>query len=160
MPTPTYDLISSTTLATSTSSVTFSGFPTDGTYRDLVLVCDATSASGTVLSLRYNSDTGSNYSTVFMFGSSGGTGAGGGTSTSVGILTISTTKNNIITSIMDFSATDKHKTGLSRANRNGDTVSALASTWANTSAITTLQVFGDPNTFDAGSRFDLYGIAS
>jgi hypothetical protein len=49
MPTPTYDLIESTALGSSASSITFSSIPS--TYRDLVLVIDVIGTDSSVNTL-------------------------------------------------------------------------------------------------------------
>jgi hypothetical protein len=61
---------------------------------------------------------------------------------------------------MDYSATDKHKTVLSRNNVAGGGVDAFANRWANTAAITSVEVrvstggqfFATPTTLS------LYGV--
>jgi hypothetical protein len=159
MPTPTYDLIASNVLGSSAASVTFSSIP--ATYRDLVLVVEAAVVSSSNdLYLRFNGDTGSNYSEVTMRGADA-------TSTSAtrdaarvsqsGIMAAA--KGLIITQILDYSATDKHKTLLSRSGgTNG--VNAIANRWANTSAITSIYLLTDSQNFAAGASFYLYGIVS
>jgi len=161
MATPTYDLLDSTTLSASASSVTFTSI--DQSYRDLVLVIDVINAdSGNkAVFCQLNGDTGSNYPYVRM--------AGNGTSTSSFVvstdfhLNLSNT-NDSTTSIgiahfMDYSATDKHKTVLSRQNRVG-LVSAKAHRYANTDAITSMLFFLNSGDIASGSTLSLYGIAS
>jgi hypothetical protein len=67
-------------------------------------------------------------------------------------------------SIMDYSATDKHKSTLirSRSSRdNGDTdTTAGAGRWANTAAVNSLRFYLTGGSFAAGSNFQIYGIAS
>jgi hypothetical protein len=62
--------------------------------------------------------------------------------------------------IMDYSATDKHKTLLVRWDtaRTGGFALAQATRWANTAAITSIQVLQDSGTISAASRIDLYGV--
>jgi hypothetical protein len=164
MPTPTYRALANITLGSSASSVTFSSIP--ATFRDLVLVYAGTqtNASGEIW-IRYNSDTGSNYSTVQM----GGLGSGSGFSTSYTTTRIVPTANqaesttvitNIVMSIFDYSATDKHKTSLVRANNSALGTQAQANRWANTAAITTVEITTGTGQLAAGSTFALYGIAS
>jgi hypothetical protein len=145
MATPTYTLIDSTVLGSSASSVTFSSIPAD--YRDLVLVVE----TDTAVWLRPNSDSGTNYSAVFMYGSGGGTGSGSGTG-----FTLANIGANGMAQIFDYSATDKHKTILSKYNLP-TYVEARASRWADTSAITSL-LLDCSSTFASGSTFYLYGI--
>ena len=167
MATATYDLLDSTTLASSASSVTFSSISQD--YRDLVLVIDSLTSSAAQVSFRLNSDTGSNYSRVWAEGYSGGSIES--QSTTEGLVrladeTYSNTSRGYLATInfMDYSATDKHKTMLSRTGRGTtpfEGTNMTASRWANTAAITTIQLLnaGGQN-FLADSTFRLYGIAS
>jgi hypothetical protein len=175
MPTATYIALANTTLSTSAGSVTFSSIP--ATYRDLVVVLGdirRTSAGAATINvgLRFNSDTGTNYPYVRMKGSSGGVISqafsiagsmfdviGGGVDTDV--------RSMSIINIMDYSATDKHKTGLTRYNLNANDTTANAFRWANTNAITSITLLTlDTNAgtassaFAAGSTFALYGIVS
>ena len=67
--TGTYTLISSQTLGSATSTLTFSNIP--GTYTDLVLVVSGKSTAAGVqdgLAIRVNSDSGANYSATYMRG--------------------------------------------------------------------------------------------
>ena len=156
----TYDLLDSVTLASSASSVTFSSISQD--YGDLVLIMDVLGSGGTTTPrYQFNSDTGANYSYVQMFGDGSTPQSYSGTGqTRISELSASTTTRNITTiQIMDYSATDKHKAVLSRSNRADNGVLGMASRWANTAAITSIEVFVTSNNFAAGSTWHLYGIA-
>lgn len=158
-----YTVLGNTTLATASSSVTFSSIP--GGYKDLVLVVNAaTTTNYAGANFQLNGDTGSNYSVVRASGS--GTSASSGTATtSFGYLTFdgaapTTEANSIIAEFLDFSATDKHKTVLVRNNSTSGAVPAvemMANRWANTAAITTLLVLTG-SSFAAGSTFRLLGV--
>ena len=65
---------------------------------------------------------------------------------------------NLICQFMDSSATDKHKTVLTRDNDAGFQVGARAFRWANAAAITSIQVFVSAGTFNSGSTFNLFGV--
>ena len=160
MPTPTYIALANTTLGSSTSSITFSSIP--ATYRDLVLVIDnATTSVNQQFNFRFNSDSGSNYNHVYAASVAAGPESAGQSNQAQGRLgNIGTSAGNHIAQIMDYSATDKHKTVLVRSNIVGASQTwMLANRWASTSAITSLQVFTG-NTMPAGVTFALYGIAS
>ena len=165
MPTPTYTPLATVTLGSSASSVTFSSIPTDGTYRDLVLVTKGGGGANVFVSI--NGDTtNSNYSAVQMSGTG---------SVAVGALPTPDTAQArflnyygfmtadlntvIITQFMDYSATDKHKTYLSRSNNAANGVAALAGRRANTEAITSIAIISD-GSFLTGSTFNLFGIAA
>ncbi len=70
----------------------------------------------------------------------------------------------MIINVMDYSATDKHKTALIRGGSNtagNPGVTMTAGRWASTSAITSLAVnTAYSRSWAAGSTFSLYGIAS
>ena len=162
--TPTYDLIASNVLTSSASSVTFSSIP--ATYRDLVLVVEYLSATAgnAEARLRFNSDTGSNYSTVVMTGDGSTASSGTYSLTEIYGSNATTTDRRInIYQIMDYSATDKHKTVLIRSNRasgSGPTVEALAGRWANTAAINSITVRAKDADFASAATFYLYGIVA
>jgi hypothetical protein len=165
MPTPTYDLISSTTLAAATSEVVFGSLPQ--TYRDLVLVVNGTTSGGNTGPIgRFNLDAGTNYPQVFMWATTAaqsGTNAGSGfsiTSTS----SLAGERFQGVVSVMDYAVTDKHKTVLSRSGYTNAAsiriVEASASRWTNTAAITTFAVVSTGNNFAIGSTFNLFGVIS
>ena len=162
MPTPTYTPLATITLSSSDSEIIFANIPATP-YRDLILVIAANyvTSDGNI-QLRFNGDGGSNYSNVYFGGngSSPFTGTlslpwiyGGGANTSQG--------NSQIFQIMDYSATDKHKTVLNRTVEVGGAVYAWANRWASTAAINTIRIVGQDGTrsFASGSTFSLYGIA-
>jgi hypothetical protein len=170
MPTPTYIALANITLGSSASSVTFSSIP--ATYRDLVLVIAAASNdSNQTAIMRFNGDTAGNYNMVHMIGTGGGSGSSQ-TENSVGFLNISkgigvpTSLGDvtIISQIMDYSATDKHKTALTRANSVNSPfpgTSAQAGRWGNTVAITSVAIaLSSGGNYITGSTFSLYGIRS
>ena len=70
-----------------------------------------------------------------------------------------TTKGMGSTQFMDYSATDKHKSALSRANNAEIGTMASALRWANTAAITSIESFAFSNSWAAGGTVNLYGIA-
>jgi hypothetical protein len=165
MPTPTYTALANITLGSSASSVTFSSIP--ATYRDLVLVVNGNVTSNAIAIVRFNSDSGTNYPQVYMWGTSSaqsGTNATSGHAiTSTNIASSGSGFSGLV-SVMDYATTDKHKTVLSRSGygipTTGLIVESSATRWANTAAITSLAVVTNANQFTAGSRFDLYGIVS
>lgn len=153
--------LANVTLGSSASSVTFSSIT--GSYRDLVLVISAPMSSGGVFGyLRFNGDSGSNYSAVRMFGSGSTTGSDTGLigASAINFSEFYVEQNITTVNIMDYTATDKHKTVLSRANAPGNYVFGIAGRWANTAAITSLTVSTSSSTWAAGSTFALYGVSA
>jgi hypothetical protein len=59
---------------------------------------------------------------------------------------------------MDYSATDKHKTVLVRANSANTETEANASRWTSTSAITSIAINFLGTDLNGGSTLSLYGI--
>ena len=155
--TNTYTPLATLTLTGTDTEIVFSSIP--ATYRDLVLVVAGTSDANTGLYLRFNSDTGTNYTTVGMYGN--------GSSAISFSQSLSFTNTNFISNtqgvntvqVMDYSATDKHKTILARASYAGNQAQAAAARWANTAAITSITLFMDGGrSFQTGSTFSLYGV--
>jgi hypothetical protein len=151
-------------LGSATSSVTFSSIA--GTYRDLILV--TVTSRDTVQDgnqqVRFNSDTGSNYPRVEMGGN--GSSASSRVLTTSGITdtsisnTVYSSPSSVIWNILDYAATDKHKSALVRANSNNGVV-ASAGRWASTSAVTSLTVVAmNGSVYAAGSTFALYGVSA
>jgi hypothetical protein len=145
------------TLASAAASVTFSSIP--ATYRDLVVVFNgAQNASSTSYVMRFNGDSASNYTYVYM--SSAGDPnptSGSGSFTGIAPGVIGTTRTNILYQVMDYSATDKHKTVLTRTDDPGTQTVAWASRWANTAAITSVAVVSG-NQFVSGTTVSMYGV--
>jgi hypothetical protein len=164
MPEPTYTALATVTLGSSASSVTFSSIP--ATYRDLILVFNGTVTGGNGgANMRLNGDTGSNYPFVFMRNVNNTPASEAATESRIPITVSTTTANTRIQSnatIMDYSATDKHKTTLVRSGYTEPTTStmveATASRWANTAAVTSLLIYTTANNFSTGSTFSLYGV--
>jgi hypothetical protein len=154
--TGTYTLIASNTLGSAQSSVTFSSIP--GTYTDLVLVFNGTLSGVTSAYVRYNSDSGTNYSRTSLYGDGSSAGSNRGSNdTYYEAFYIGTDNSTSILQILDYSNTTTHKTSLSR-NNGGGYVSARVGLWRNTNAITTLLLAPTSGNFNSGSTFKLYGI--
>lgn len=161
MPTPTYVALQTITLGSSASEVVFSDFPQ--TFRDLVLVFSGDGTSGGAdIAIRLNNDTGSNYNRVFMIGN--GSTTASGTSSNVSRMDAMSAANGrqltLTAHIMDSSASDKHKTVLTRDNDSGFQVGARAFRWANTAAVTSVQVLVSAGSFTSGTTISLYGVAA
>jgi hypothetical protein len=154
MPTPTYTPLATVTLSSTASSVTFSNIP--ATYRDLILVSVPLHASGAGLRMTINGST-SDGSYVVMYGLGSGSGASGTGSVVIGATSDTAPSTNIL-QVMDYSATDKHKTFLLRSDRAGAGTLAYAQRWAQTAAITSLALVPDTGVIASGSTFNLFGV--
>jgi hypothetical protein len=156
-------LLINQTLSASTASVTFANITQD--YRDLILVCTYSQGTGgNQPRIQINADTGSSYSVV---------GATGYSTSSVASWSYSSTEIHPMNytgitagetglwkvEFLDYSASDRHKTVLSRSNHSGE-VDMNAARWANTAAITSVAISPQSGTFNAGSTFYLYGVTA
>ena len=156
----TYEAIATQTLGSAASSVTFSSIT--GTYTDLILIFDGTTASGGYPSLRFNGDTGTNYSATVMRGN--GSAAGSTRYSTANEMDIamgsplSTSQNNIIIQVMNYSNSTTYKTILARTNNASVETGAGVGLWRSTSAITSVTLKSNSPNFDVGSTFSLYGI--
>lgn len=159
--TPTYTLLDSVTLASSAASVTFSSITQD--YRDLVLVVEGLGVSAGFFGYRFNSDSGANYNSLVAIGDGSSGSSFGSSGDNIGYIGgqySTTVKTLSILQIMDYSATDKHKSVIARNNRADGFTAMAAGRWASTAAITSIYL-DFTNTaldFDTGSTFYLYGI--
>jgi hypothetical protein len=162
--TSTYEAIATQTLSSPTGSVTFTSIPQ--TYTDLVLVTSVIGTTGDYLRLRLGNgslDTGSNYSTTVLAGSSAGANSyryAGNTVAYIFVegLTNSSTPTINKMDILNYKNTTTFKTLLNRASSNGTVSETSVSLWRSTAAINTIRVFQDTYNMAAGSTFTLYGI--
>jgi hypothetical protein len=156
----TYEKIATYTAPSSTSTYTFSSIPS--TYTDLVLVVDYDSSSTIIANiyLRFNGDTGSNYSFTYLQGtgsaaqsgrSSGATAIEAGYQSAVG-------RSNILAQVQNYSNSTTYKTAISRHNDTPGVVQTYVGLWRNTAAITSLSLTCSNQSFVTGSTFTLYGI--
>ena len=161
MPKKTYTQINSVTLAAASSSITFNSIPQN--FRDLVLIQTGNSSNTSInsLQIRMNNDSGSNYAGVVMGADAGTVSSGAFTDSGhIAGYAINTGVVVNIVDIMDYSATDKHKTVLSKHNTASDSRVRYATTrWANTAAVTSLTCRVDTGaSWNSSSTFTLYGI--
>ncbi len=164
-----YIALATTTLTTATSSVTFSSIPTSVNgvaLRDLVLVYTATTdANNRDIRVRCNGITTQSYPTVIMVGN-GSSAFSQARTTDTGFVfhyfaDSSATANAVpvIAQFMDYSASDKQKTVLARANNSAVGVNATAGRFTSTNAITSVSIHADSGTLASGFTAALYGIA-
>jgi hypothetical protein len=165
-----FESIATTTLGSSTSTVTFSSIP--ATYKHLQIRYMARTDRANnedIVLVRFNSDTGSNYSRHFLYGDGASVGAGGAASQTY-ILTDGCTGASAtsgifgvgLVDVVDYADTNKFKTlrGLTAYDRNGGGLIVINSgNWRSTSAITSITItsFNSAN-FVQYSHFALYGV--
>lgn len=145
----------------SSSQLVMSSIP--ATYTDLVLVINGGQATADQsYSLRFNGDTGSNYSNTQIVGNGSTATSNRNTSQTRGFIhstAMNSLADTIIVSIQNYSNSTTYKTAISRGNSVSYRVVSSVVLWRSTSAITSITVLGDAN-FLSGSTFTLYGIAA
>lgn len=163
MPSPTYIPIATTTLATATQTVSFTNITQQ--YRDLVIVFSGTLSVNGSLCIDMNGDYSTNYYSVDMFGTGSGQGSGTGSYVASVFFGRSYAINSsqvvmATANLMDYSASDKHKTMLTRGSASGQLVEACVTRWANNSPVTTFRVFNNFGNIAAGTTISVYGVVS
>lgn len=159
----TYDCIATTTLSGSpVTTVSFTSIPQ--TYTDLVLVSNIiySANAGDYISLRFNGNTGTNYSTIRVAanGSTVGTGANSNDD-KLPFYSASTTQYvPFIAHINNYSNTNVNKTALVKVANATANLDIGVGLFRSTSAITQVDVFFAAANIAASSTFALYGIAA
>ena len=166
-----YDLLETTVLTSSASSVSFTGLGAYSDYKHLQIRATHKTTGGTDGStffiVRANSDSGNNYAQHKLEGD-GSTVSSEGFASQNGIYVTGTSpragETNIfgasILDVLDFSSTSKNTTFRFLAGSvpsNQEEINLTSGLYANTAAVTSIEftVSGDAAT---GSRFSLYGI--
>lgn len=164
-----YELISTTTLGSDTSSVTFSSI--DSTYKHLQIRFTARSNYNNtfdVMYVRLNGDSGGNYRDHWLLGdgSSVQSELSGASGMNTGWLSGNTATANSfgagVFDLLDYTSTTKNKTARSLAGSYTGGLNRIylrSGLWVNTAAVssvTLLPVYG--SNFKTYSRFSLYGI--
>lgn len=158
----TYEPIATTTLTGTASTITFSSIT--AAYTDIHLVTRIIVSGSTSVFLRLNNDSGSNYSSTFIWGDGSSAISFRNTnSTSLtGNYSVSTTPLLWTYDLFSYSgATNKTvlQTHSNDNNGSGQVARAVA-LWRNTAAINRIDLIasGGGNTFAAGTTATLYGI--
>ena len=157
----TYEPIATTTLGSATSGVTFNSIPS--TYTDLILITNAKNDNNGGIKIRFNNDSGSNYSYTRIQGD-GSSPSSDRTTNSDGIefgyLIAGNWAMNII-QIQNYSNSTTYKTLINEAkcgNANPN-ATVFVELWRSTSAINKIQI-DNSQQFQTGSTFTLYGVKS
>jgi hypothetical protein len=156
-----YDSLATVTLSASTASITFAGIPSG--YKHLQIRYSLTAAAPADTTLKFNGDSGANYSSHLLRG--GGTAAQAFSYTSQSAayvqFNIGFNTSVAIIDVLDYANTNKNKTIRSLAgfdnNGNGN-MDFWSGAWYNTGAITSLVLTAATTTFSTNSSFALYGV--
>jgi hypothetical protein len=155
----TYEPISTQTLGSNQSSITISSIPQ--TYTDLIIVANGASTSGGSMTARFNGDTGSNYSTTYVFGDGASVTSSRLTNSSVGIFGSRNGgyQGGGVMQINNYANATTFKTMMARQFGSNQIQWFSVGLWRNTAAITSI-VFSDEGSgsFTTGFTLTLYGI--
>jgi hypothetical protein len=164
----TYEPIATTTLGSAQASYTFSSF--SGSYTDLILVAfPLGSVNNYDLGIRFNSDTGNNYSwTSLRFNADDSANPISDRASNTNYIAMKTNiTDNIpypsIIQIQNYSNSTTNKTLIARSARGNYALSTIVGLWRSNSAITsiTISLFGGGSAnLATNTTFSLYGIAS
>jgi hypothetical protein len=154
----TYTPIATQTLGSAAASVTFSSIPQG--YTDLVIVVNAGASAATANGgIRFNGDTGNNYSQTTMRGNGSAAASANIAKINLDYYGFTTSLTNLeIIQIQNYSNSTTYKTVLARGDSADYGVRAQVGLWRNTSAITRIDFKSDAYNFITGSTFSLYGI--
>jgi hypothetical protein len=155
----TYEAIATTTASGGESSIDFTSIPT--TYTDLVILANISATTAYEFFMRFNSDSGTNYSVIGL--------EGNGTTPSSFRETNSPRANTgyspstnptpIIINLQNYANTTTYKNYISRSSPAAGSVIAYAGIWSSTAAITSISfTLTTAKTFNAGTVISLYGI--
>jgi hypothetical protein len=153
----TYTPIATTTLS-GVSTYTFSSI--SGIYTDIEIRGTGFASGDSGIDVRFNSDSGSNYSYTYIYGD--GTTAVSGRASNTSAASGGRSGPNGSTAIFylqNYSNSTTYKTMLSRGGNAGALTIAVVSLWRSTSAITSVTLSMGSN-FTSGSTFTLYGISA
>lgn len=168
-----YESIATFSLASNTASVTFSSIPS--TYASLQLRYSGRSTTtgtgvGDNLYINLNSDTGSNYTYHQILGDGSTASATGGTAQTRLNVQNALPRNSVTSSVFgvgifdlhDYASTTKNKTSRmfygTDVNGTEGKVYLSSGLWISTSAVNSITLAPQSNSFLAGSVFSLYGI--
>lgn len=157
MATNTHVALATVTADGSLTSYTFSNIPQ--TYTDLVLIIEGkNSQSGGNMSIRFNGDTGSNYSRTYFYGD--GTSVASGRASNATALDgggTSPSGSFVRWEIFNYASTSMQKTVLEHHVEPARLVARQVGLWRSTAAITSIQVTTQA-ALNSGQTISLYGV--
>jgi len=162
-----YESIATATIgAAGATSVSFTSIPQ--TFTHLEIRATMVNASNFyTIKLRFNSDTGSNYTTSQLFSYNATNYGGGGPDADTGAMIGIGAKNStsyasaVVAKIYEYSKTNLYKRWLGQSGTDGNGTGQTKLSfgyWANTNAITNIYCYADGSTMNQYTQFALYGI--
>ena len=153
-----------------TGTITFSSIPSTYKHLQLRMIarCGSTASGGNYVNMRFNGDSGSNYSYHALLGDgSSATAAGLASQNTVYLQRIANNNDTsgvngaLIVDLLDYTDTNKYSTvrNLGAYDGNGSgRIYLTSSVWMNTAAISSIVLTPESSTFNQYSSFALYGI--
>ena len=169
-----YESIATVTVGSGgSSSVDFTSISSSYTHLQIraILKTNENNTGATNIEMRFNSDTGSNYTRHYLRGT--GTAADAGGASSQSRFTVGTAVQSgsaianmfgaMIVDVLDYTNTSKYKTvrALSGQDTNGSGTQGMwlqSGVWMNTNAITSISIFSSSSNLSQYASFALYGI--
>jgi hypothetical protein len=162
-----YESIATASGTGSSGTITFSSIPSTYKHLEIRQISRVTVASSDC-NLRFNSDTGANYSWHRLMGNGSSASAASGVSntyielpsTSYSSL-LSNTYGTSVTSILDYANTNKFKTVRSLGgfeDNSSGFVLFCSGNWRSTSAVTSISLITGSGSWTTDTHFALYGI--
>ena len=162
-----YDSLATVTVPSGgVASVTFTGIPSTYKHLQLRAINAKSGGASDAIYVRFNSDSGSNYSQHRIYGDGSSATAYGTSSTTAALElvcmgTSSTNFGAFVLDALDYGNINKYKTvrALAGQDKNGSGQIMLGSgAWLNTSTITSITLIGSSATIAEYSSFALYGV--
>lgn len=161
MATPTFDLISSTTISSPVTTITVSSIPQ--TYKDLVVVIEGNSSTSIGgIAVYFNNYTGFDYdvSTLEANGSSRTSTNNQNANRAYTSFNYNfwgtTPRMNLIAQFNNYSSTSQYKSMISRANNPNNAVNLITNILKQTTAISSLRF--DASNFATNTTIKVFGI--
>jgi hypothetical protein len=157
----TYEKIATTTLGSTSSTVTFSSI--SSAYTDLVIVTSIRGTTNQNQNVRFNNDTGSNYSNTYIEADANAAASGrrSNQTSLVDFGLLRTTASTFCVSIIqvnNYSNATTYKTALMRGDLATTAVQVGVGLWRNTSAINRVDLIAAAGSYEVGCTFTIYGI--
>ena len=159
-----YESIATATLS-SAGTVSFTSIPSTFKHLQIRFKANNTTAANYKISLRFNSDSGSNYNWHWLAGDGSAASAGANDENTAMRLVkanYSTTNWTVgVIDLLDYANENKFKTGKALGgwdSNGGGTVELSSGLWRSTAAITQINIAPYAGNYEAGSTFALYGI--
>jgi hypothetical protein len=165
-----YDSLAAVTLSANTATIEFAGIPSGYKHLQLRMLIKNSGSGSTqyITPIRFNGDSGANYSSHYINAVGSGTPAASGNANQTGFnfyfdwpANISNTFGVGIMDILDYSNTNKYKTTrtLTGFDANGSgQVAFNSSGWRSFSAITSISFAFNADSFAPYTQFALYGV--